>query len=1115
MKKYLLKIGIPFAICFLMGWALAESARAQIITNSTIPVVTIVASDPTASETGPDPGQFTIRRAGDTNTGFTVFYRIGGTASNGVDYQSIPNTVSMPPGATAVTIDILPFDDAVPERAETVELLLTPSPIMAPIEPYRVGWPSNAVVTIADNEVRTNLPPRVSIVSPTNGAVFPQAPTNILLRASASDDGYVTSVEFFAGTNSLGFGEKVLSSDPQAWVLMWSNVPAGVYNLTAKATDDLGAYSFSGFLHLVVGTYPQTVVNIVATDPEAAEISPLLDVVPNPAVFTVSRSGPTNLDLLIAYHVGGTASNGVDYTKLPGSVTIPAGASTADIVVDVIDDTLAEGTETVVLEVMPPNCPAIYPPPPGCYVVGPSNRAVAYIRDDEATNAPPTVSIVSPANGATFLAPANILISAYAADRDGQVATVEFFEGTNSLGIRTNYPPGSMRMDNPFVLQWSNVPPGNYVLTAIATDDRGATGRSEPVRIAVQFPERLPVVNVVATDPYACEIPLVPPGMGMPQMWDPAIFTVTRTGLTNLDLLVHYSLGGTAVNGRDYVQLPGAVTIPAGAVAAPVVIDPIDDFLVEGRETVVLTLDPIACAAMVPPPPGCYTVGPSNRAIAYIEDNDTATNPPPVVVTIAATDPDAAEAGPDTGTFTVTRTGSTERPLRVYYYTGGTAKNGVDYQALSNYVVIPAGAATADIVVTPIDDLLVEGNETVLVQLRPPMLPLAESVGTTDPTASMPIVWPPPYVVGYPSNAVVIIADNDTGSTNLPPQVKIARPLPGSLFRAPADITIVAEARDLDGFVRTVEFFEGANSLGIVTNNPASAWPVNPFFLVWSNVPVGTYVLTAKATDNLGATAVSGAVRIGVIETNPPPTSNFPPVVTITAPDPVAAEGNFVYATTLICQSNLVWGTVTNSGTDPVTWGTDPSAPVRWTNVFCGTNTATFEVRRSGPTNADLTVFYAIGGTASNGVDYVALPGSVTIPAGRRAAAVTVVPIDDTLPEYAETVVLALVLPPAAASAVPPYVIGSPGRAAATILDNDVPPPPIVRLPDRLIQLRLPGTPGAGFRIEASADLVHWVTIYSAVAADGAIQFVDPEAADLPFRFYRTVPESNLPMADQ
>ena len=64
---------------------------------------------------------------------------------------------------------------------------------------------------------------------------------------------------------------------------------------------------------------------------------------------------------------------------------------------------------------------------------------------------------------------------------------------------------------------------------------------------------------------------------------------------------------------------------------------------------------------------------------------------------------------------------------------------------------------------------------------------------------------------------------------------------------------------------------------------------------------------------------------------------------------------------------------------------------------------------RFGATNNDLDVAYAIGGTATNGVDYVALPGAVTIPAGERRADITIVPLDDGPPDITSTVILKLI----------------------------------------------------------------------------------------------------------
>jgi hypothetical protein len=186
----------------------------------------------------------------------------------------------------------------------------------------------------------------------------------------------------------------------------------------------------------------------------------------------------------------------------------------------------------------------------------------------------------------------------------------------------------------------------------------------------------------------------------------------------------------------------------------------------------------------------------------------------------------------------------------------------------------------------------------------------------------------------------------------------------------------------------------------------------------------------------------------------------------------------------------------------------DPSLSnsVYWTNIYCGTNTATFEVRRSGLTNDALTVFYSIGGTANNGVDYVALPGTVTIPAGRRAAQIVIVPVDDKLVEGNETVILSLTVPPTANILPPQYQIGSPGRAGAVILDNDYVLAPVTRLSDGSVHVYLPATSGSGYRLESSSDLGTWNSCLTTIIDGDGMHYIDPNAS-VSFRFYRLVPE--------
>src|ERR1017187_2178808 len=273
----------------------------------------------------------------------------------------------------------------------------------------------------------------------------------------------------------------------------------------------------------------------------------------------------------------------------------------------------------------------------------------------------------------------------------------------------------------------------------------------------------------------------------------------------------------------------------------------------------------------------CLTV--ARSSFAQGSGSPTPTNTTIPVVTIKATDPFATwSANP--GVFTLYRAGNPAPTLNVYYKIGGTARNGVDYQMISSFTQIPGGVLSADIVINPTNHG-VSATETVILTL------------TNSPL--MGPAMPVNYVIGNPSSATVYITSGTV--TNIPPVVNIAYPPEGSVFYTPVNIPIVAAAKDLDGFVRSVEFFADSVSLGVVTNpisilppleGPVPALPpmppYRPFVLVWSNAPVGLHTLTAKATDNGGASGLSDPVHITVNSGPPPPPTNFPPVVRITSP---------------------------------------------------------------------------------------------------------------------------------------------------------------------------------------------------------------------------------------
>jgi putative intracellular protease/amidase len=284
------------------------------------------------------------------------------------------------------------------------------------------------------------------------------------------------------------------------------------------------------------------------------------------------------------------------------------------------------------------------------------------------------------------------------------------------------------------------------ILTLLDADsyDLGADSAATATIISDDVAPTLPIVGIIASDSYASEMNR-----------NVAVFTVRRTNHGGLSqpLTVNYSVTGTATNGGDFNLLSGSVTIPSGAAGPSIVVTPIDDADVEDVETIVMT--------MLASPSYRLGTTASQTASARLVSND---RPAPVrpTVTVASTDAAAAEAGRDPGSFTITRAGgSTSQALVVTYALTGSATNGHDFTSLTGRVTIPAGQTSATVSVLPVDDTLVDANETVELTI----------------TASSS------YTVGAASSATVTIADNDSP----PPPTPTPSVLPALLVIANRD----------------------------------------------------------------------------------------------------------------------------------------------------------------------------------------------------------------------------------------------------------------------------------------------------------------------------------------
>lgn len=102
-----------------------------------------------------------------------------------------------------------------------------------------------------------------------------------------------------------------------------------------------------------------------------------------------------------------------------------------------------------------------------------------YTGDGTDGNNSPSVSITAPVHQSTSTVGNDIVITAEAADTDGSITKVVFYEGTNELGEDTSFP---------YSYTWTDAAVGNYTLTAIATDDEGAMTTSSDVDITVDDP---------------------------------------------------------------------------------------------------------------------------------------------------------------------------------------------------------------------------------------------------------------------------------------------------------------------------------------------------------------------------------------------------------------------------------------------------------------------------------------------------------------------------------------------------------------------------------------------------------------------------------------------------
>ncbi len=906
-----------------------QSAIAQIVitdVDSPLPLVSLTVNDRDATEGG-DTAGFTITRTGETTNALDVVIQLSGTATPGSDFQSLPTTITIPGGSASVSVPVVPLQDSSVESMETV------------------------IVTIAN------------------------------------DPAYVR-------------------------------------------ISTIAAYTGTMYLH----EDDAPIVTVTATDSSAAEAGN------DPGVFTITRSGDTTDPLRVLYGLSGSALHGADYGVLPGEVIIPAGSRLATVVITPINDSIGEPAQTVILQLRSGTD----------YVVGPTSSATVTITEDADL---PYVTITTTAGPAVEAGASGMMKITSSGTGSGSITVRYTVSGTATSGVDFTALSGSVVMA---VNSTANLPivPLNdstgegleSVIVTLTPDPAYTLAVDSTATVNITDAGGFPMVHV-ATPSFAVT----------ENNYSQVGFSITRTGSTTSALTVNYALTGSAVSGVDYAAPTGSVVIPAGSTSAGVSIVPYLDSVLEGTETITLTIIY----------GGYYGIGMSS-ATGYILDSSNATLP-----TTAGFVSSSSNSAESSGTvlLPVSLDGPSSSTVTVYYeLDGGTALGaGMDFSQGSGTLVFAPGQVLKTIPVVISDDPVDEPDETVIIKLT-----YATNAQISTATHTLTINdndAPVPVTLGFAGSSSSIAEDG--GMADIAVALSTAQAIAvtvnyavtggtatngadysissGTLTFAPGETVKLVPNSILDDLpvepsetvlisltspsgatlnansTHTLTVTDNdAVSLSIVATDAAAAEPSDPgLFTITrsgSTASAVTVNLTryGSATNGTDYQSIPTTATIGIGQTQT--------TIAVIPIDDLIRENNESISLGILAGTYLVGSpttaTVTLTDDEPLLsiTATDASADEAG-------DPAAFTITRSGVISGSLSVNLTLGGTATSGTDYSAITVPVVMGPGIASVVLDVLPINDSIPESSETVTATLT-----AGA---YGISGLSSASITITDDE------------------------------------------------------------------------------
>jgi len=644
--------------------------------------VTLAVSPASVTEDGTTNLIYTFTRSGVTTNPLTVNYSISGTATNGNDYTLLPTSVTFAAGSSTATVTIDPTPDTTVESDETVILTLAAG------TGYTVGTTTPVTGTITNDDTSVTL-----AVSP--ASVTEDGTTNLIytftrsglttnpLTVNYSISGTATLNTDYTrtGTNNTvtfaaGSSTATVTIDPTADTIVESDE-------TVILTLAAGTGYTVGTTTPVTGTITNVTLPSVTL---AVSPSSVTEDGTSNLIYIFIRTGDTTNPLTVNYSIGGTATNGSDYTLLPTSVIFEANSAIATVMVDPTADTTVENNETVALTLAAGTG----------YIIGTTNAVTGTITNDDTS----VTLAVSPAS-VTEDGTTNLI---YTFTRSGVT--------TNSLTVNYSI-SGTATNGNDYTLLPTSVTFAANATTATVTVDPTAdtTVESDETVVltlaagtgyTIGTPDA--VTGTITNDDLPSITLAISPSSVTEDGTSNLIYTFTRTGDTTNPLTVNYTVEGTATNGNDYTSIPTSVTFAANSATATVTVDPTPDTIVESDETVILTL---ASGTG-------YTVGTTTPVTGTINNDDFSQLSINNITVVEGLDNNAI--------LTVTVDNPNPQPISFNYTTGPIdATADVDYTSKTGTITIAANTATATISIPLLNDNLNEPDEVFTVTLSNPV----------------------------------------------------------------------------------------------------------------------------------------------------------------------------------------------------------------------------------------------------------------------------------------------------------------------------------------------------------------------------------------------------------